>query len=193
MPRFRFHVFALALSATAAALTIRLLASTASTGVELDQHAADPAHTTSAETSALVDRIRRATDGFRDTIPREYSQFLGCVSGPEEGAMGVHFVDFSSVDDKLELEHPEALIYELKNGRARLVGVEYIVPAELWDASHTAPPDPPVLEGQLLLQFTESPNRFRLPAFYELHVWAWRDNPKGTFVDWNPNVSCDGQ
>jgi hypothetical protein len=30
------------------------------------------------------------------------------------------------------------------------------------------------------------------PALYELHVWAWRDNPNGTFVDWNPQVSCDG-
>ena len=31
------------------------------------------------------------------------------------------------------------------------------------------------------------------PAFYELHVWAWRDNPSGVFVDWNPRVSCEGQ
>jgi hypothetical protein len=23
-------------------------------------------------------------------------------------------------------------------------------------------------------------------------VWAWRDNPNGTFADWNPRVSCDG-
>jgi hypothetical protein len=23
-------------------------------------------------------------------------------------------------------------------------------------------------------------------------VWAWRENPNGTFVDWNPRVSCDG-
>jgi hypothetical protein len=25
-----------------------------------------------------------------------------------------------------------------------------------------------------------------------LHIWAWRDNPHGAFVDFNPNVSCDG-
>ena len=31
-----------------------------------------------------------------------------------------------------------------------------------------------------------------LPALYELHVWAWRENPNGTYVDWNPRVSCDG-
>ncbi len=38
--------------------------------------------------------------------------------------------------------------------------------------------------------FVGTPNRYRLPAFYELHVWAWRDNPGGDFVDWNPDVSC---
>lgn len=47
-------------------------------------------------------------------------------------------------------------------------------------------------EGQLL-QFVDSPNRFGLPAHYEIHVWAWRDNPNGIFVDWNPRVSCEGQ
>jgi hypothetical protein len=25
-----------------------------------------------------------------------------------------------------------------------------------------------------------------------LHVWAWKDNPNGTFTNWNPSVSCDG-
>lgn len=27
----------------------------------------------------------------------------------------------------------------------------------------------------------------------ELHLWAWRNNPKGVFVDWNPRVSREGQ
>ena len=91
----------------------------------------------------------------------------------------------------LDKTHPEALIYEFKNGVARLVGVEFIVIADVWHVNHP-PQDPPVLEGQLL-QFVDSPNRFGLPAFYELHVWAWRDNPNGAFVDWNPRVSCEGQ
>ena len=25
---------------------------------------------------------------------------------------------------------------------------------------------------------------------YELHVWLYRDNPNGTFAQFNPNVSC---
>jgi len=23
-------------------------------------------------------------------------------------------------------------------------------------------------------------------------VWAWKPNPNGMFVDWNPKVSCEG-
>ena len=40
------------------------------------------------------------------------------------------------------------------------------------------------------LSFVPGPNRFGLPAFYTLHVWAWKENPKGAFVNWHPNVSC---
>ncbi|HET7697746.1 MAG TPA: hypothetical protein VFK57_18680 [Vicinamibacterales bacterium] len=141
--------------------------------------------------SRLVEKVREATEPFRQSVPPGYQQFLGCVSGPEAGAMGVHFVNFELVDGKEpDAAKPEALIYEVENGRARLVGVEFIVPAEAWDAAHGNPATPPELEGQVF-HFVASPNRFRLPAFYELHVWAWRDNPKGTFADFNPRVSCD--
>ena len=36
-----------------------------------------------------------------------------------------------------------------------------------------------------------TPNRYGIPAFYALHVWAWKSNPHGVFVDWNPRVSCE--
>ena len=41
-----------------------------------------------------------------------------------------------------------------------------------------------------LFHFAPGPNRYGPPAFYELHVWAWKDNPKGTFTDWNSTASC---
>jgi hypothetical protein len=85
---------------------------------------------------------------------------------------------------------PEALIYEPSGDRRQLVGVEFLVDAATWLASHNN--TPPVLEGQVF-QFVASPNRYNLPAFFELHVWAWRDNPQGAFVDWNNRVSCEGQ
>jgi hypothetical protein len=160
----------------------------------LDVDAAQHAGHGAASPSAFVEAVRRATEQFRDVrnAPPGYGPVLGCVSGPDQGAMGVHFVNPALIaDDVLDATQPEALIYEFKDGGARLVGVEFIVFANLWHANH-APNDPPVLEGQLL-QFVDSPNRFGLPAHYELHVWAWRDNPNGAFVDWNPRVSCEDQ
>jgi hypothetical protein len=68
----------------------------------------------------------------------------------------------------------------------KLVGVEFITFASTWLQTNTAPP---VLDGQVFL-YVDSPNRFNIPAFFELHVWAWRDNPQGSFVDWNDHVSC---
>ena len=67
------------------------------------------------------------------------------------------------------------------------MGVEYVVIAVGWNAAHQAPP---VLMGQLF-NYIGAPNRYGIPAFYELHVWAWRSNPSGVFADWNPRVSCD--
>jgi hypothetical protein len=145
-----------------------------------------------ATAPAFVERVRQVTRPFRDIQHARsagYAQFLGCVSGPVEGAMGIHYVNSKLVEDgELDASHPEALIYE-QNGEPRLVGVEYIVPVDAWHARHK---EPPVLDGQVL-QYSGSPNRYGLPAFYELHVWAWRENPHGAFVDWNPRVSCEGQ
>jgi hypothetical protein len=140
----------------------------------------------------LIKAVRQATEEFRDVrkaIDAGYVSTGSCVTGPERGAMGVHFANGALIGDNvLDPSKPELLIYEPKNGRLRLLGVEFLVLADAWNASH---PDgaPPVLMGQHF-QFVGTPNRYRLPAFYELHVWAWRDNPFGAFVDWNPLVSC---
>ena len=140
----------------------------------------------------LVDVVRASTAQYRDPAAATDAGWLSaqsCVSGPQEGAMGVHFVKGPLVfDGELDATTPEAIIYEpLRNGRMRLVGVEFIVPADLWHANHAAPP---VLHGQHF-HLVGAPNRYGLPAFYELHVWAWQHNPSGTFADWNPTVACD--
>ncbi len=143
--------------------------------------------------ASLVKVVRDVTRPFQDVAAATaagYGPFLGCVSAPEIGAMGQHFVNGPLVGDgEIDATKPEALIYERADGRMRLVGVEYIVDAATWQASHASPP---VLEGQSF-HFVGAPNRYGIPAFYELHVWAWRANPHGTFVDWHPRVSCDGQ
>lgn len=139
----------------------------------------------------LVDVVLHATERFQNpdqAIAEGYAPMPSCVSGPEEGAMGIHFLNGNLVGDgELDAERPEALVYEAKNGRMRFVAVEYIVFADAWHENHQAPP---VLMGQQFL-YVGSPNRYGAPAFYELHVWAWKPNPKGMFVDWNPRVSCE--
>jgi hypothetical protein len=140
----------------------------------------------------LVRTVREATARFRDAAAAEaegYHLLFGCVTGPDFGAMGLHYVNMSLVGDgALDASRPEIVIYEpLPNGRLRLVGADFLVLAADWHAKHAAPPE---LEGQLLHLF-ESPNRFGLPAFYTLHVWAWKDNPTGMFVNWHAKVSCD--
>jgi hypothetical protein len=143
-------------------------------------------------TNALVTAVREATAGFQDPAAAEYQHYFlnfGCVSGGDFGAMGMHFVNMDLVDGEIDVMHPEIVLYEpLPNGRFRLTGADYLVIADTWNTAH--PDGPPELMGQLFHLF-DSPNRFGLPAFYTLHVWAWKDNPVGTFSNWNPNVSCD--
>jgi len=129
--------------------------------------------------------------GVNAAITAGYGPFLGCVSGPDHGAMGVHYVNGGLVGDGLiDASHPEALIYEPLDGQLRLVGVEFIVDATTWLANHNG--NAPVLEGQSF-QFVGTPNRYGIGSIFELHVWAWRDNPNGAFVDWNDHVTCEGQ
>jgi hypothetical protein len=140
--------------------------------------------------TGLVREVREATAIYRDVAAAVGAGWMStdsCVSGPQEGAMGVHFANGPLIEDGvLDARQPELLIYEQRGSRLRLVGVEFLVIAEAWHAHTTAPP---VLMGQQF-HYVGSPNRYGLPAFYELHVWAWRNNPNGEFVDWNPAVSC---
>lgn len=144
-----------------------------------------------AAATTLIDEVRRATSRYQDVKTAKaagYELFHGCVNGPDHGAMGVHFVKGDLVGDgKVDGKKPEALIYEWKDGRYTLVGVEFVVLADDWNKANSMPP---VLNGQLF-SYTGSPNRYGIPAFYALHVWAWRDNPDGMFADWNNQVSCD--
>jgi hypothetical protein len=143
-------------------------------------------------TAELAKIVRETTRRFRDVRVAEaegYTLMFGCVSGPDDGAMGLHYVNMQLVGDPaLDARKPEIVIYEpTPNGGRRLIGADYLVLADAWHAGNTNAPE---LMGQLMHLIT-SPNRYGLPSFYTLHVWAWKPNPNGAFVNWHPGVSCE--
>jgi hypothetical protein len=157
---------------------------------------ASPEIPSSKSESPLIDKVRAATERYKElsvALAEGFVQATPCVSGPDTGAMGVHFVLPARISGGvLQADQPEALIYEpMSNGAMRLVGVEYIILASVWEGKNAAG-SVPALEGDLM-NYISAPNRYGLPAFYELHVWAWEHNPKGSFADWNTSVSCDKQ
>jgi hypothetical protein len=180
----------------AASLTLRLLllGSFAVTTPLFSQSGTAMDHSEQTQTPPeLVQAVRTATQKYTDVnaaINAGYHPVLGCVSGPDHGAMGVHYLNASLLNGEVDATQPQALIYEpLGGGKMRLVGVEFIVDAATWQKKNAAPPE----LYQQLLQLIPSPNRYGLDTFYELHVWAWQDNPNGAFVDWNNKVNCNLQ
>jgi hypothetical protein len=185
-------------------LTILLPAFLAFTSYALAQQQKQP--TGQGNQEQLVQIVRNATQRYQNVanaLP-DYAPALGCVSGSDHGAMGIHYVNGSLIGgetlltgEQLDPTKPQALIYEPQpNGALKLVGVEFIILAS------ALPPDPsPQVEGHLMVYVDgptssrpeATPNRYGLPAFYELHVWAWKDNPEGSFVDWNNHVTCANQ
>lgn len=130
-----------------------------------------------------VGRIRAATAAFKsldEAVAAGYARNAGsCMDNLPLGAMGFHHQNASLLDDRIELERPEILVYErLPDGEYRLNGVEYIIPLSAWTSD-----DPPTVMGQ---ELKRAP---RLGIWYR-HVWVWRDNPSGLFADWNPLVKC---
>ena len=155
--------------------------------------------------SKLVQIVRNATLQYQNVANATgYTPVLGCVSGPDHGAMGIHYVNTGLINGEtllsngqLDARKPQALIYEPQsNSELKLVGVEFIILASALPPNAT-----PEVEGHLMLYIDgpstlrpkATPNRYGLPAFFELHVWAWKDNPQGSFVDWNNHVTCDVQ
>jgi len=173
------------------ALAVALLASGILTATSFAQHQAS--HESRPDRAgALVKAVREATERFKDVSVAEaegYKLTFGCVTGPDAGAMGLHYVNFPLVaTGVLDPTKPQIVLYEpAGNGRVKITGADFLVLAEQWDKAH--PGTPPELMGQIFHYF-EAPNRFGLPAFYTLHVWAWKDNPNGAFVNWHPSVSC---
>jgi hypothetical protein len=124
--------------------------------------------------NARFHRFESATRAGYDT------QITPCMEDPALGGMGFHYGNGSLIDGEVDEFAPEVLLYEpQRNGKLRLVGVEFIVPFSAWTEQ-----EPPELHG-LTFKANET---FQVWA---LHAWVFRYNPTGVFSDWNPRVNCE--
>ena len=169
-----------------------------------------------ADQNKILAEIRRATAKYHNidvAIADGYELDPHCVAHPEFGGMGHHAIDTLKILPAVVPSEPGILVYEpMKNGKYRLVAVEFLVPAAPWDddPDYDGPPmlgevkfDDhremiPVLDdfGEPVLD--ESGDTVKVnakggPPFphYQLHVWVWKNNPEGMYSPFNPNVSCE--
>ena len=138
----------------------------------------------SSEVQAAYARVRAATESFKvldSAVAKGYPAAVAqCLADPTHGAMGYHHINRTYVDNKIEIEKPEILLYEKRlDGSYRLNGVEYIIPYRVWPKDSV----PPKLMGRDMLKSDE------LSLWYT-HMWIWTPNSAGLFANWNPAVKC---
>ena len=148
-----------------------------------------------------LDALRQSLAKYQDvyTAVREgYYSTVGCVRYNGEkmeghadyakGAMGIHFLNKELVKAEPDPMRPPVLLYEPKDGKLQLTGVEWVVPLT-GDLSKR-----PELFGQKFLGPMEGhvpiiPKEF---LHYDLHAWLFKDNPSGMFSPTHPDVKCEG-
>jgi hypothetical protein len=132
-------------------------------------------------TAAFHD-VQKARDaGYTVTVVDKAG--LSCIAQPNEGAMGIHLLNPLLLDDKIEADKPELLVYERRNdGTMKLVALEYLIFQSLSSGR-------PSLFGQPFDEI-KADNRYGIPASWALHAWIWKPNPRGELYAWNPRVDC---
>jgi hypothetical protein len=115
---------------------------------------------------------------------------MGATDGPvvyPPGAMGAHLINTANIGPKLEPSKPQVLIYEPSpNGKLTLVAAEWFMPEQV------AQGKAPSIFGQTLAGPMDGHEPI-MPAtvrHYDLHVWLWKDNPRGMFTSTNASVKC---
>ena len=137
--------------------------------------------------------VREATWRYRDVNQAEadgYQLLFGCVSGPDDGAMGLHYVNMALVGDgALDPRKPEIVIYEpLPNGGRRLIGADYLVFADAWHANNAGTPQ---LGGPAHAPDRKSEPLSDCRRSTRCTSGRGKPNPSGAFVNWHSDVSCE--
>jgi hypothetical protein len=134
------------------------------------------------------DPLAAIKDGFFSTLACiDFPK--GAKDGPVEyppGAMGVHFLNPANIGPKLDPAKPQVLLYEAVGDKLVLTGAEWFMPVAV--AGNTAPS----IFGQTLAGPMDGHEPIMPAALrhYDLHVWLWKDNPRGMFTSTNASVKC---
>ena len=154
------------------------------------QGAAATAQTATPKLSPALAAARDLLAKYQDPVAAVrdgYFSTLGCVHY-ESGAMGIHFLNPALISPTVDPGKPQILVYEPVGDRLELVAAEWFVPLATGVAQRPTlfgrPFDGPMEGHEPLMPQTLH--------HYDLHVWLFKDNPRGTFAATNPAVSCDG-
>ena len=173
----------------------------------------------SAPAEPTLEEVRAATERFRDVNvavaegyvrdPMDLCDTAEMMGRPaEQGVMGIHYarpdlLGISGPPDPrvkgtgthTDFRQPSILIYEPQaDGSLELVAVENLVFIEAWEAAgHSAPP---TFRGVTFDRMADDPatpvdEAHLFEPHYDLHVWLYRENPRGTFAQFNPNATCE--
>jgi hypothetical protein len=90
--------------------------------------------------SALIKIVRESTERFKDVAEAEregYALSFGCVSGPDQEAMGLHFINGGLVvKGVVDATKPQIILYEpTADGHLKLTGADFLVDAQQWIAT----------------------------------------------------------
>ena len=127
-------------------------------------------------------------DGYFSTVAcMDFPQ--GATDGNVEyppGAMGVHFLNAANIGPNLDPTKPQVLIYEPVGNKLVLAGAEWFVPVQ------AAPNGAPTIFGQTLAGPMDGHEPIMPTSLkhYDLHVWLWKNNPRGLFTSTNSGVKC---
>jgi hypothetical protein len=146
-------------------------------------HAAPAAELTAEEQQAVAG-VRQIADQYRDFAAAKTAGYTkqypeGCVQ-TADGSQGFHFMNEALVDDKIDINTPELVMFEPKaDGTMELIGVDYVIPFDRWTSA-----EPPQVLGRPMM-------RNEPLGVWALHIWTHRDNPSGMFAAFNPAANCD--
>ena len=177
-----------------------------------------PAAAEARASEPSLEQIRAATERFRSVDvalaegyvrdPTDTCETASIMGRPAEfGAMGIHFFrpDLLGISappnprvngngTHTDWSRPSILIYEPQaDGSLQLVAVENLVFQAAWHAAGHS--ERPTINGRQWDRMEDDPSTptdeaHGFEPHYDQHIWLYRDNPRGLYEPFNPNVSC---